>query len=81
MTVKVLQAKISNAIITESSVKYKGSITIDPDILDEMGVLEWQVCDVNLKFEALFRLATVIFGFYKGAEEYLKGVSPSGRTG
>lgn len=31
-------------------------------------------CDVNLKSEALFRLATTIFGFYKGAEEYLKSV-------
>ena len=31
-------------------------------------------CDVNLKSEALFRLAAFIFGFYKGVEEYLKSV-------
>lgn len=31
-------------------------------------------CDVNLKSEALFRLAAVIFGFYKGTEEYLESV-------
>jgi len=31
-------------------------------------------CDKSLSTEALFRLATAIFGFYKGAEEYLKSV-------
>lgn len=51
MTVKVLQAKIRNALVTGSSTEYRGSITIDRDILDEMGVLPWQVCDVNLKGE------------------------------
>lgn len=49
MIVKVLQAKIQNAVITASSEEYKGSITIDEDILDELGVLPYQVCDVNLK--------------------------------
>lgn len=51
MTVKVLQAKIQNALITGSSTSYKGSITIDQDILDDLGVLPYQVCDVNLKGE------------------------------
>jgi len=35
-------------------------------------------CDVNLEPEALLRLATTIFGFYKGAEEYLKAVDLQG---
>jgi len=35
-------------------------------------------CDVNLKSEALFRLAAIILGFYKGAEEYLKSVDLQG---
>lgn len=35
-------------------------------------------CDVNLKSEALFRLSAVIFGFYNGAEEYLKSVDLQG---
>ncbi len=32
-------------------------------------------CDVNLEPEALSRLEATIFGFYKGAEEYLKSVN------
>ena len=32
-------------------------------------------CREDLESEALFRLETVIFGFYKGAEEYLKSVN------
>jgi aspartate 1-decarboxylase len=51
MTVKVLQAKIRNALVTDASMHYRGSITIDEDILDELGVLPWQVCDINLKGE------------------------------
>lgn len=35
-------------------------------------------CGVNLKSEALFSLASTIFGFYKGSEEYLKSVYPRG---
>jgi len=35
-------------------------------------------CDVNLKSEAPFRLAAIILGFYKGAEEYLKSVDLQG---
>jgi hypothetical protein len=35
-------------------------------------------CNVNMKYEALFRLATTIFGFYKGAEDYLKSVDLRG---
>ena len=31
--------------------------------------------DVNQETEALFRLAATIFGFYKGAEDYLKSVN------
>ena len=47
MLVSILQAKIRYAVITESNSKYKGSITIDEDLMDELGVCEWQVCDVN----------------------------------
>ena len=54
MLVQVLQAKIRNAIVTGSDPEYKGSITIDEDILDELGVSPWQVCDVNQKGESLW---------------------------
>lgn len=51
MMIEMLQAKLQNAIITDSSVSYRGSITVDEDIMDEMGVVEYQRCDVNLKGE------------------------------
>jgi len=47
MLVSVLQAKIRYATITASNPEYKGSITIDEDLMDEMGVVQWQACDVN----------------------------------
>ena len=47
--IQVLQTKIMNATITGASTEYRGSITIDQNIMDEMGVVPWQVCDVNLK--------------------------------
>ena len=47
MLIQMLQAKIRRAIVTDSNINYKGSITIDEDLLDELGVLPHQVCDVN----------------------------------
>lgn len=35
-------------------------------------------CDVNLKSEAVFKLFAFIFGFYQGAEEYLKSIDLQG---
>lgn len=51
MMIKVLYAKIRNATITEASTEYKGSITIDEDMMDYLGIKEWQAVDVNLKGE------------------------------
>ena len=48
MMVEVLVAKIRYAKVTEASMHYNGSVTIDEDIMDELGVSEWQSCDVNL---------------------------------
>jgi aspartate 1-decarboxylase len=57
MLVEVLQAKIRYAKVTDANYKYKGSITIDEDILDEMGVVPWQVCDVNAMSQDQYGLA------------------------
>jgi len=47
MLVEMLQAKIRYAHVTESNPEYKGSVTIDEDLMDEMGVLPFQRCEVN----------------------------------
>lgn len=49
MMIKKLVAKIRHATITKASPDYKGSITIDEDIMDYLGIQEWQAVDVNLK--------------------------------
>ena len=47
MQVEVMQAKIRHAVVTASNIEYRGSLTVDEDILDDMGVLPYQSCDVN----------------------------------
>jgi aspartate 1-decarboxylase len=51
MLVEVLVAKIRFAEVTAASMHYKGSITIDQDILDELGVVPYMSADVNLMGE------------------------------
>ncbi len=50
MTITMLKSKIHRATVTEARVDYVGSITIDEDLMDESGILEYekvQVVDVN----------------------------------
>jgi aspartate 1-decarboxylase len=49
MMIKKLTAKIRNATITAASTEYEGSITIDKDIMDYLGLLDYQAVDVNVK--------------------------------
>lgn len=50
MNIKMLKGKIHRAVVTEAELNYVGSITIDKDLLDAAGILEYemvQVADVN----------------------------------
>lgn len=50
MTVTMLKSKIHRATVTEAELNYVGSITIDQELLDEAGILEYekvQVVNVN----------------------------------
>lgn len=50
MTLTMLKSKIHRATVTEAEVDYVGSITIDQDLMDAAGVLEYekvQVVDVT----------------------------------
>lgn len=50
MEITMLKSKIHRATVTEARVDYVGSITIDEDLLDESGILEYekvQVVDVE----------------------------------
>lgn len=50
MTLKMLKGKIHRATVVQAELDYVGSITIDEDLLDAAGILEYeqvQIVDVN----------------------------------
>ncbi|HOI55400.1 MAG TPA: aspartate 1-decarboxylase [Phycisphaerae bacterium] len=50
MWIKVLRSKIHRATVTEKNLNYSGSITIDPDLLEKVGLVAGQcvlVANVN----------------------------------
>ena len=50
MTIKMLKAKIHRATVTQAELDYVGSITVDMDLLERAGILEYekvQIVDVN----------------------------------
>ena len=50
MTITMLKAKIPRATVTQAELDYVGSITVDMDLLEQAGILEYekvQIVDVN----------------------------------
>lgn len=50
MHLKMLRAKIHRATVTDANIDYVGSITIDPDLYDAVGVLPYEevlIADLN----------------------------------
>lgn len=50
MTITMLKAKIHRATVTQAELDYVGSITVDMDLLEQSGILEYekvQIVDVN----------------------------------
>ena len=50
MTITMLEAKIHRATVTQAELDYVGSITVDMDLLEQAGILEYekvQIVDVN----------------------------------
>ena len=39
---KILRAKLHRATVTEANLDYVGSITIDRDLMDAVGLVEWE---------------------------------------
>jgi aspartate 1-decarboxylase len=42
----ILKSKLHRATVTESDLNYEGSITVDPELLDEAGILVYEQVDV-----------------------------------
>lgn len=50
MTITMLKAKIHRATVTQAELDYVGSITVDVELLEQSGILEYekvQIVDVN----------------------------------
>ena len=50
MTVEMLKAKIHRATVSQAELDYVGSITVDGELLDAAGILEYekvQIVDIN----------------------------------
>lgn len=50
MTIELLKGKIHRATVVEAKLDYVGSITVDEDLLDAAGIMEYekvQIVDVN----------------------------------
>lgn len=47
MQVEVLKSKLQQVFVTESNVNYRGSITIDEDLLDAANLHEWELVHIN----------------------------------
>ena len=49
MFIQILKSKIHRAVVTETNLEYVGSITVDKDLMDAAGILEYeQVLVANL---------------------------------
>lgn len=50
MTIDMLKGKIHRAVVTQADLDYVGSVTVDADLLEAAGILEYekvQIVDVN----------------------------------
>ena len=64
--ITVLKSKIPEAVVTKSSVDYKGSITIDVDIMNAMDIIPYERDDVNGLYVPR-RIATYALAGEKGS--------------
>ena len=52
MNITMLKGKIHRATVTQAELNYVGSITVDADLLDAAGILEYEAVQVvNILFE------------------------------
>ncbi len=47
MQIEVLKSKLQQVFVTESNLAYRGSITIDEDLMDAADLHEWELVHIN----------------------------------
>jgi aspartate 1-decarboxylase len=49
--ITVLKSKLQEIVITAANINYEGSLTLDEDLMDEMGVLPFEQVFINSKYK------------------------------
>lgn len=70
MILNVLRAKIHTVRVTEANINYRGSITIDQDLLDASGIHEYEVVHINNATNGN-RMITYVISGKRGSGEIL----------
>ena len=66
MMIQVLKCKLQQVIVTEASLDYQGSITIDEDLMDAAGLVEYERVEVNGKTSPS-RITTYVIAGKRGS--------------
>ena len=70
MTVEVLKSKLQQVFVTEANLAYRGSITIDEDLMDAADLLEWELVHINNASNGS-RIITYVLKGVRGSGEIL----------
>ncbi len=68
MQVEVLKSKLQQVYVTESNLAYRGSITIDEDLMDAADLHEWELVHINNATNGT-RIITYILKGKRGSRE------------
>lgn len=70
MTIEVLKSKLQQVYVTEANLAYRGSITIDEDLMDEADLHPWELVHVNNASNGT-RIITYVLTGVRGSGEIL----------
>ena len=60
MTIQMLKGKIHRAVVVQAELDYVGSITVDPELMEAAGILEYEkVQIINIKNGSRFETYTI----------------------
>lgn len=76
MNLAMLKCKLHRATVTGSDLNYEGSITIDPDLLEAAGILQYEQVDVlNISNGARFTTYAITSGKRGSGEITVNGAA------
>ena len=73
MQIEVLKSKLQQVVVTESNLAYRGSISIDEDLMDIAELHEWELVHINNATNGSRIISYVLKGVRGGGEICMKG--------